>query len=500
MYRTAVRRGVLVGGNTSHAIARASDRTAAFCAVLVVAAALAVTLDPGHIVAFDDPVLRATLETCIALAALVGAVRLRARLRMTLEQRSLLLFTGVATLGIVDLISYAVPATTGLGSLGSLAVAPLIATVLAGACFVAGASTPAGRVLDPERAWDRIGLSVAVGAAVLTEVVSERFGWLLIPNGGRGNAALAQTLEHPAAMPVAGTAALLMAFAAFRFARQTGTDEPADTAYFAGAALLFAAVALAWLVAPSISPSLVSTALGARLVAFCLLMFGALQHSAVRRRNEMLAIAEQERHRLARDLHDGLIQDLAFIAAYGAQIADDAGGEHPLAVAARRALAASRGVLAELSAPGAANTRQALRSVADELACRFGIAVIVYAQPIDLPPADREAIVRIAREGIVNAAKHGGARNVTVRFFEDEGQLVLRVMDDGRGIAPSGQRRDRFGMMSMRERALQLGGQLEVHSRSEGGTELEVVLPRLSQQGSLSSPPATRAGTPLALH
>ncbi len=481
-----------VSGTTSRAIAGASDRTAAFCAVVVVTAALVVTLDAGHAVEFDDPVLRATLETCIALAALVGAVRLRTRLRMTLELRSLLLFAGVATLGIVDLISYAAPATTGLGSLSSLVVAPVVATMLAGACFVAGASTPPGRALNPERAWDRIGLSAAVAAAVLTELISERFGWLLVSNGGRRNSALAQMVEHPAALLVAGMGALLMAFAAVMFAKQTRSDESADTAYLAGAALLFAAVALAWLLAPSISPSLVSTALGARLVAFCLLMFGALRQSVVRRRDELLAVAEQERHRLARDLHDGLIQDLAFIAAYGAQIADDAGGEHPLAVAARRALAASRGVLAELSAPDAANTRRALRSVADELACRFGIAIAVYAQPIELPAADREAIVRIAREGIVNAAKHGGARNVTVRFFEDDGLLVLRVMDDGRGIAPPSERRDRFGMMSMRERAVQLGGQLEVHSRSEGGTELEVSVPRPSRQG-LSSSPAENA-------
>ena len=67
----------------------------------------------------------------------------------------------------------------------------------------------------------------------------------------------------------------------------------------------------------------------------------------------------QERRRIARDLHDGLAQDLAFIAAHGDQIAREAGEEHPLAIAARRALALSRGAIADLSASDAPSARAA---------------------------------------------------------------------------------------------------------------------------------------------
>jgi signal transduction histidine kinase len=195
-------------------------------------------------------------------------------------------------------------------------------------------------------------------------------------------------------------------------------------------------------------------------------------------RSVAVAAAAGERRRIARDLHDGLAQDLAFIAAHGDRLARELGTEHPLAIAARRALAVSRGAIAELSAPDAPTAGDALREVADELGGRFDMQVDVHAKPLALTPSAREDVVRIAREAIVNAARHGRAEKVVVSLTPENDGLVLKVRDDGVGIgAAAASEHGGFGFMSMRERATALGGSLSARTATSGGTELELVVP-----------------------
>jgi len=212
--------------------------------------------------------------------------------------------------------------------------------------------------------------------------------------------------------------------------------------------------------------------LGARLIQV------RFRAEAEVRRSVAEAAAAAERRRIARDLHDGLAQDLAFIAAHGDRLARELGDEHPLAVAARRALAVSRGAIADLSAVEASTAAGALREVAGELGTRFGIQIDVHAEPVAVTSSDREDIVRVAREAIVNAARHGRARNVTVSLTPEDGRIVLRVRDDGVGISPAAARDGGgFGFLSMRERAKALGGGLTASAPADGGTELELVVP-----------------------
>jgi signal transduction histidine kinase len=192
------------------------------------------------------------------------------------------------------------------------------------------------------------------------------------------------------------------------------------------------------------------------------------------------ATALAERRRVARDLHDGIAQDLAFIAAHGPRFVEELGDDHPVVIAARRALALSRSTISELSDPGGATAHESLEALAQELGDRFGISIAVSAQVTrDLAPHERENVTRIAREAIANAGRHGGARNVIVSLRQTETGIALRVVDDGCGIAgtqldpPS----EGFGIRSMRERAAALGGELNVRQPRMGGTELEVVLP-----------------------
>jgi signal transduction histidine kinase len=250
----------------------------------------------------------------------------------------------------------------------------------------------------------------------------------------------------------------------------------------AGASFLLAGAALESLVLPAVATNWVTAREGLRLAAYALLLGCALERFAKIRRTEAHVAISTERERIARDLHDGLAQDLACIAAQGQRLHSRLGPDHPLMVATRHALAASRGAIADLWASTAPSTEAALRLIADELAHRFDVEVQVRIEadiPLtadtDLEPSPRENLVRIAREAIVNAALHGTARHIDVVLLRRRGNLLLRVSDDGRGISDT--QRSGFGLRTMRARAAVLGGQLSAHPREEGGTELELVVP-----------------------
>ena len=210
------------------------------------------------------------------------------------------------------------------------------------------------------------------------------------------------------------------------------------------------------------------------LLATAVGMYRRSQHQVAR------DAVSAERLRIARDLHDGLAQDLAFIAAHSERLAREFGADHPLAVAATRALAASRGQIVDLEASHASSTEAALREVAGELSSRYNVNVKVLVDGgtnTERSEHERSELVRIAREAIANAVRHGGARNVTVRLGSRRDDLLLRVSDDGCGFAGAGNDTagTGLGMRTMRARAKSVGGRLVTRTPESGGAEVEVI-------------------------
>ena len=94
----------------------------------------------------------------------------------------------------------------------------------------------------------------------------------------------------------------------------------------------------------------------------------------------------------------------------------------------------------------------------------------------DLPAAVEVAAYRIASEALANVAKHASAERCRVELTrEDDGALVVAVSDDGRGIAPGAPAG--VGLVSLRERAAELGGRCTVECPPSGGTVVRAVLP-----------------------
>jgi signal transduction histidine kinase len=448
--------------------------------------ALAVVAGSAVVFGIHSPIhlsasgMRGAVEMLIASSALLGAAALFASFRQRHQRRDLLLLVALAAVGLTDFVFSALPAMaetwlSGFGSALQVACAAWVAVAFAAAAFAR-----VGTLAGPERHRLRLAGIVAVATIALAPLVD-----LLVGGPVLGGTSPQTGIDAAAAHPVLLVEALFSS-AVFLVAGVVFFGRPErDSHVLAGAAFLLAAAGLQYLSQPVTAPDWVTSRDGLRLLAYVLLLAVALGRYAQTRRTIAAAALAIERERIARDLHDGLAQDLAFIAVESQQLSPQLGDEHPLTIAARRAVAASRGVIVDLSASTAANTDVALCQVADELAARFGIDVDVRLLEHPEQPAEndfdtdrREELVRIAREAIVNAARHGGARHVAVVLDRTGDQSCLRVSDDGRGFSQTGQRRRAgFGLQMMRARTAALGGHLVLRERTQGGAELEVTFP-----------------------
>jgi signal transduction histidine kinase len=420
------------------------------------------------------PTLRAAIEMMITLFALAGACLLWVQFASSRRLRDLMLVAATLALGLIELGAAALPAALDLRDGTYFAAARLCGLVCVSAMFaVAAVGSPDWLVA---RRRHPFALTAGLSAASLTIA---GLGGLL---GGTHPATdrLAATVGHPRllALVVAATGLLLYAGASFARRQIVASDRVAGL--IAMATVLLAGAGFSNVVSGSLSAGQIGASEGLCALACALMLAAAVVAERRVHARMSKATALAERRRVARDLHDGIAQDLAFIAAHGPRFAEELGDEHPMVVAARRALAISRSTISELSDPDGATTHEALDAIARELGERFNITIAVNAQlDRDLRAQEREHVTRIAREAIANAARHGRARNVIVSLKNTEAGIALRVVDDGCGIAgtESGPAPEGFGLRSMRERAAALGGQLNVHQPRKGGTELEVVLP-----------------------
>ena len=182
-----------------------------------------------------------------------------------------------------------------------------------------------------------------------------------------------------------------------------------------------------------------------------------------------------ERRRIARELHDGLAHELAFIASKTRGARAD-GSRKPLDVralagAADRALDEARRAITVLSVARPQSIDDAIAQTAEDMGERFAMTVTLDLTPgLDVPGHVTESLLRIVREALTNAATHGGAHQVRVQL-EKAQRLRLIVVDDGCGFDPAQARANGgFGLLSMEERASSVGAELRVDAAPGQGT------------------------------
>ncbi|GAB2623609.1 hypothetical protein GCM10027168_64510 [Streptomyces capparidis] len=215
----------------------------------------------------------------------------------------------------------------------------------------------------------------------------------------------------------------------------------------------------------------------------------ALTNARLYERSRELTIAG-ERARIAHELHDAVSQklfSLRLTAQAAAALVDRDPGRAKAELAQVAALAAEaadelRAVVGELR-PAALEEDglvATLRSQAEVLNRAHSAEVAFDAGRLRaLPPAQEEALLRVAQEALHNALRHSGAGAVRVTLAGRGRGAVLRVADDGRGFDPSGVRRAgrHLGLVSMRDRARRAGGTLKVMSAPGEGTVIEMEVP-----------------------
>lgn len=218
-------------------------------------------------------------------------------------------------------------------------------------------------------------------------------------------------------------------------------------------------------------------------------MLGRLDLERRRRAGAVLAAQESERARLARDLHDEVNQSLTGVMLRLSAIARDTDGATRDALQEVRDLTdQAMGELLRLShdlRPSALDDLGLPAALEARLqALRHDTALAVSGDiATDLPslsPEQQTVLFRVAQEALSNVVQHAGARCVSLQLRGQDDGVLLRVVDDGCGIgnrrspATEGERQH-AGLTGMRERALLVGGNLDLQS-SPSGTSVELVL------------------------
>jgi signal transduction histidine kinase len=189
-------------------------------------------------------------------------------------------------------------------------------------------------------------------------------------------------------------------------------------------------------------------------------------------RTELVASREAAPRTLRRDLHDGLGPQLAAvklrIEAAGNLAAADPDGSRALLGEATHGITNAVEEVRRLSrglGPAAVEDVGLVRAL-EQLTNRFDATLTCADPPAGLPPAYEVAIYRIAGEALTNARRHAAAASVEVELGAGEAGVRLTVRDDGRGLPPDVQ--EGVGIRSMRARAQELGGRLDVRSGPQG--------------------------------
>jgi signal transduction histidine kinase len=416
--------------------------------------------------------LRAAIETVLLVSGLLSAWLIWSCSSATREVSDFLLLAAVLTLTLAQFVFFAVPAMVDSHAPDCDAAVPLIAHLEVAGLFAAAALVRRGLVVKRQQAIAFIATPLLGGAALAVGalLIYGETAWFSPSRSESTTTALAISLTVPAV--------LLMLLAAAGSVRSVLRQRKISRGLLGAATILLAAAWSQSLHVPDLTANSVSGRECVLIGAFGLILLFASNSRRELLRAHEAKLTAAERRRLVCDLHDGMAQDLAFIASYADRLVQDFGPEHPLTIAARRALAASRGFITDLSASDAPNTAAALRRVADELSMRHGVRVTVDAHGGDLPARTREAVVRIAREAIVNAVRHGHARHVAVTLETNGDEFTLSISDDGRGLKKkiSSDPQRGFGLQAMRERAEAIGGDLIMDERSGGGTAVKAVV------------------------
>jgi signal transduction histidine kinase len=423
------------------------------------------------------PGLRILLESVTAISALIAAAVVFGRFRRsgTLDELWL-----IVSLVLLSASGVAVAAFVAVES------APRVLLVIAVSARLVGALALATAAFSPVRPLRRPHFGpvvVSLGTLALVAALTAVFAaWIkLLPGTQLHVLADAGTPYPDRVTPISIFHALTLAAflaAAVGLARRYTRTQDEFFHWVAVAAVLAATARMHYLLSPPAGKYWLHSGEVFVLLSYCVLVYGATREILTYWRGAAETAVLDERRRIARELHDSVAQELAFIARRARRLSpQDASVQ--ISAAADRALLDSRRAIAALTRPLDEPLDVALAQATEDVAARTGARIELELEPgVVIEGSDaREALVRIACEAVANAARHADATSVRVELSNGD-RIRLRVVDDGVGFDPDTAESGTlgFGLVSMRERAAALGADFAVRSRPGGGTAVEVEL------------------------
>lgn len=445
-------------------------------AAVSVAATVAIALLPSLRTASGQPSEQAALATAVSLTALLTACLIAGRLRRRRLLSELLLVAALVVLAVSSLLFETVPALTGPARTEQLL--PDVAGSVLGALLLVLAAFVPGRRLTrpgPVTAGAAAALAAAaLGAYLMHAQAAGQLPQLLTGTASAGPGASGLPLLPGAELLLAVTYGLAGAGFLVRYHRL----GDGFAGWLSVAAVVSAGAHVSGFLYPVLAarPDYVSEAF--RLLFYAVLLTGAVREIWSYWHALPAAAVREERRRIGHDLHDGMAQELAYLARHLDSLAGGADAETVgrLRRAVARAQRESRQAIRALAPPREEALETALREAAAQIADRYGVEVRARIEhDVRLPAASAEALLRAAREAMANAARHSTAGSVCLTLRRERQHVRLRVSDAGCGFDPQA-RRGGCGLGLMRERVRAAGGELRIRSVPGSGTEVEVVL------------------------
>lgn len=425
------------------------------------------------------PMLGAAFATAIPLIALVAAFPVVGRLLRRPGLTELALACALTMLALSELAFVTIP-VLGARARPDLSVwAALAASACGAALFAAAAFAPRRRLRHPR-------LAVAVSGAVTTTTLA-LIGVLAVTFADRLPKVLAAApAPGVLARPDTGvvlpaleiTVAAIYGLAAAGFLRRSDRSPDEFVGWLAIAAVLAAAAYVNFFLHQNSYSQPVSIGDAFLICFFAALVAGSAREIWSYWRTIPEAAVLEERRRIARDLHDGMAQELAYLSRNLQALNGTVDKEMKASLqrAADRAELEVRQAITALAAFHRQSVNVAIAQAVGEVAARDHIKLELDVVPgIWLSAIRAEALVRIACEAVGNAAHHSGAGSVSLTLRRHGSRIRLRVSDNGSGFDPAAPAAG-FGLASMHDRASSVGGDLRISSGPGRGTRVEATL------------------------
>ncbi len=454
----------------------ATTLTASICAVVTLVVHLS-NLNPD----VGNRRFHVGLETADAMVLVFVAAVLLGRFRSDGSRRSLLMLTAFIVLALKNLFFAVNTIVVDDFPLSPFTIWSTAINGAVGALLLAAAALLPDRQANNTRSTVML-LAPAVAIVVVVILAAAAFEDHLPTALETQDVATIELLSgNPVKILVDAITAICYGVAAYAFARLADEHRDEFMKWVSISAVIAAVAFVNYALYPSRFTRLFYGGEVLWIGAVLALLYGAVREISTLEAAMVRSAVLEERRRIARDLHDGVAQELAYISSqlrWFIRKPDDPQSMGKILDSVERALDESRGAIAALNRPFDEPFDVALGHAAGDIADRVGARLqLDLDRNIRLSADWRDALLRIAREAVGNAVRHGHARTVTMQLRNGEAAW-LQVSDDGDGFdvtAPVSAQS--FGLTSMRERTESLGGQFSIESTPGSGTTVKVVTP-----------------------